>query len=229
VSRNLRTGSLAIVGFVASLVGCAGAIALLAPSRVAAQVCDEDAGDEDGGAEDAGLTCEPADSGAPPMAEPDASFPDGGGPGVDAGGDSSEACSCDTVTNTTAGTIHVCTGARERYECRYLECTTTIKRDRACPTRSVELCCEMPSRGLYSQLYEDCDHPNCEAGFRAQCHDFGGSITAGACVVEESDPASEDSAGGCRAAPSQRAAGPSTLLALGLAVLVLALRARRHV
>ena len=180
------------------------AFAVHAPSGAAAQVCDEDAGDEDAGEDgDAGLVCEPADAGMPPFGTPDASLPDGGGL-VDAGGDASDACSCETVENTGAGSIHVCTGARERYECRYLECNTTHKRDRPCPTRGVELCCEMPSRGLYSQLYEDCDHPNCQTGFRAQCRDFGGTIREGACLIEEPGSESDDPGGSCSAAARTR-------------------------
>lgn len=221
VSRNLTTRGLVIAC-------CAGLLAISAlhgPRRAAAQLCDDDAGDEDAGDEDGGLSCEPVDSGAPPTGEPDASWPDGGG--FDAGDVASDACSCDTVASTSAGTIHVCTGARERYECRYLECTTTIKRAQPCPSSRVELCCEMTSRGLYSQLYEDCDHPNCEAGFRAQCHDFGGAVHEGPCAVDERPASEDDSSGGCSAAGA-RAAGWSAAL-LWLAGLALALRSARRV
>ena len=94
----------------------------------------------------------------------------------------------------------------------------------------VELCCEMPSRGLYSQLYEDCDHPNCETGFRAQCEDFGGLIRGGACKVEAPElPGDRDSGGGCSvsAATAPRLAHFGSLWLLGVGI-ALALRARRR-
>jgi MYXO-CTERM domain-containing protein len=100
-------------------------------------------------------------------------------------------------------------------------------RDRACPTSGVALCCEMPARGLYSQLYEDCTHPNCEAGFRAQCTDFGGTISVGACVVEDTDSASDESGGGCSVHGGGRTPNPSTAL-LCLLGIALAARTRRR-
>lgn len=201
-------------------------LALCWPGRGTAQVCDEDAGDEDAGDEDGGLACEPADSGMPPIDEADASLPDGGA--VDAGDETREACSCETIENTGAGTIHVCTGGRDRSVCSDFECESSVVRARPCPTRSVELCCEMRARGLYSQLYEDCDHPNCETGFRAQCHDFGGTLREGKCEIEELPTASDDdSGGGCSVRPESRA---STWSAAALCLLgtALALRTRKR-
>jgi hypothetical protein len=220
VSRNLRTLALAKVGTAWLLA----ALALYAPSGAAAQTCDdEDAGDEDGGSDEdgglPGLVCEPSDSGIP-MQEPDASVPDGSVE-VDAGAVVGAACSCETVENTGGGAIHVCTGARDHDVCQQLECESSIVRDRACPTSDVVLCCEMPARGLYAQLYEDCEHPNCETGFRAQCTDFGGSITEGACVVEDTDGASDESGGGCSVHARTRSfdfsAGALCLLGVALA------------
>lgn len=224
MSRNLRTLPLATLRTAWLLA----ALALYAPASAAAQTCDEeDAGDEDGGSdEDAGLACEPPSDSGVPMQEPDASAPDASVE-VDAGnGDVGTACSCETVENTGGGRIHVCTGARERYVCQQLECESSIVRDRACPTSGVALCCEMPSRGLYSQLYADCEHPNCDTGFRAQCEDFGGSITEGPCVVEDTDGASDESGGGCNVHPRARTLDPSmaVLCLLGIA---LAMRARK--
>lgn len=234
MSRNPRTLALAKLSIACLLA----ALALQVPERAAAQTCDEeDAGDEDGGSdEDGGLACEPepSDSGMPPE-EPDASMPDGpdSGAGVDAGDDVGAACSCETVENTGGGPIHVCTGARERAVCQQFECESSIVRDRPCPTTGVALCCEMPARGLYSQLYEDCSHPNCETGFRAQCSDFGGSISEGACVVEDTDGASDESGGGC----SVHGGGPTressaallgSFSLLGLLGIALAARIRRR-
>lgn len=226
MSRNPRTLALAKLSTACLLA----VLALHVPARVAAQTCDEEdaGGDEDGGSdEDGGLACEPqpSDSGVPPD-EPDASLPDAS-VGVDAGDDVGAACSCETVENTGGGPIHVCTGARERDVCQQFECESSIVRDRACPTRGVELCCEMPARGLYSQLYEDCTHPNCEAGFRAQCGDFGGTISEGACVVEDTDGASDESSGGCSVHGPARTSDSSTAF-LGLLGIGLAVRARRR-
>jgi MYXO-CTERM domain-containing protein len=225
VSRNLRTLAWAIPSAAWLLV----MLMLQAPATAAAQACEEDAGGEDAGGddEDGGFACEPPDSGTPPIAEPDASLPDGGGSIVDAGPDIGAACSCETVQGTGGGTIHVCTGARERDVCEDFECESSTVRDRPCPTRDVELCCEMSARGLYSQLYEDCDHPNCEAGFRAQCADFGGLISEGPCVIEEpSARGDDDDGGGCSVQPG-RAAPDASTSALWLLGLALALWARR--
>lgn len=223
MSRNLRTTVLATL----STAWLLAAFALCAPPSTAAQVCDEeDAGDEDGGSdEDGGLVCEPSDSGMP-VAQPDASTADGGGGEVDAGGDIGAACSCETVENTGGGPIHVCTGARERDVCQRFECESSIVRDRACPTSGVALCCELPARGLYSQLYEDCTHPNCETGFRAQCGDFGGTITEGPCAVDDTDGASDESGGGCSVHARTRTPGLSGVMLCMLAI-ALAMRARK--
>lgn len=228
MSRNLRTPALAIL----STAWLLAAPALHAPAIATAQACEEDPGGEDAGVddqadEDGGFVCEPADSGTPPIDEPDASLPDGGAL-VDAGPEPGAACSCESVERTGAGTIHVCTGAREHDVCDDFQCESSTVRARPCPTRGVELCCEMSARGLYSQLYEDCDHPNCEAGFRAQCSDFGGSISEGPCVIEEpSTSGDDDASGGCTVQPSV-AARPSAA-ALWLLGVALALRARRRV
>jgi hypothetical protein len=196
-------------------------LALCLPGRATAQVCDDDAGDEDAGDEDGGLACEPTDSGAP-VGEADASLPDGSG--FDAGDETREACSCETIENTGAGTIHVCTGGRDRSVCRGFECESSVVRARPCPTRSVELCCEMPARGLYSQLYEDCDHPNCETGFRAQCHDFGGTLREGKCALEETPPTSDGDSGGCSVSTPSNRAPLSSASCLWLVAIALALR-----
>ena len=225
MSRNLRT--LALVSLAAAWLSAV--LALHAPVTAAAQTCDEeDAGDEDaGGDEDGGLACEPLDSGTPPIGEPDASLPDAGGE-VDAGGGAYPGCSCETAEGTGAGTIHVCTGAREADVCRSFECESGSVRDRPCPTRAATLCCEMYARGLYSQLYDDCDHPNCETGFRAQCFDFGGTITEGPCVIEEpGEDLDDDSSGGCTVQPLRSARGDAALLWLLGIALVLVARTKR--
>lgn len=225
MSRNPRTLALLQLSTACLLA----ALALQAPLRVAAQTCDEeDAGDEDGGSDDdGGLACEPAsgDSGVPSDGA-DASLPDAGA-FADAGDHNGAVCSCETDENTGGGPIHVCTGARERDVCRQFECESSIVRDRACPTSGVALCCEMPVRGLYSQLYEDCTHPNCEAGFRAQCVDFGGSVSKGACVVEDADGASGGSGGGCSVPGRGRTSDPSTALLCMLGI-ALAVRIQRR-
>jgi len=229
VSCNRRTCRLATQVAILSTAWLLFAAGLHATA--AAQTCDEDAGDEDAGGddEDGGFVCEPTDSGTPPIDEPDASLPDSGTVG-DAGPDPiGQACSCETVEGTSAGDIHVCTGGRDRDVCERFECESSFVRDRPCPIRDVELCCEMPARGLYSQLYEDCDHPNCEAGFRAQCADFGGSISEGACVIEvPSMSDDDDSGGGCAVQPSAPDERSSTTV-LWLIGLALGLRRWRRV
>jgi len=209
------------------------ASAARAPSSAAAQACDEDAGeelagDEDAGDEDGGLVCEPTDSGMPPLGEPDASLSDAGDVGgPDAGDPISTACSCEARTNTGAGVIHVCTGGRSEDVCASFECDSSNVRARPCPTNDVALCCEMSARGLYSQLYEDCDHPNCETGFRAQCSDFGGLVHEGPCVIEEEGSDDDDSGGGCTVS-ARNATGGSAGAALWLIAISLWLRGRRR-
>jgi hypothetical protein len=111
---------------------------------------------------------------------------------VDGGGESVASCSCETALNDN-GRIHVCTGSFDRSTCRSFSCDVGAPRSGRCPDRQVLLCCTMSARHLYSHLYDDCEHPNCEAGFRAQCDDFGGTVTAGACQAPElpDDPDTE--------------------------------------
>jgi hypothetical protein len=203
------------------------AFALMSASPSHAQVCgDDDAGDE----EDAGL-CED-DAGAE---EVDASMPlaDGGAidAGIDAGSvDVGYACSCTAHERDEQGTIHVCTGSEDRDVCASFSCTVGTVRYRPCDQEAVRLCCTMPSRGLYSQLYEDCDHPNCETGFRAQCRAFGGTVAEGACELEEHDAYEEADGGGfCSMQPSRGGARPPVWLVLMAASLgVITRRVRRR-
>lgn len=119
---------------------------------------------------------------------------------IDAGADASidlgHACSCESVEGSDQGRIHVCTGAQSAEACRDFTCETGTVRNRPCPITAVKLCCNLSVRDEYSQLYEDCTHPNCETGFRAQCVDFGGFITEGACDIEMHDEYAENDSGG---------------------------------
>jgi hypothetical protein len=114
---------------------------------------------------------------------------------MDASIDIGHACSCESAEGSDQGLIHVCTGSETADGCRRFSCESGTVRNRPCSTHEVKLCCSMGARELYSQLYEDCTHPNCEAGFRAQCLEFGGAISEGACDLEQHDMY-EDSRGG---------------------------------
>jgi hypothetical protein len=189
---------------------------------VRAQVCEDDAGalcDDDGGAagQDAAV-------GAAPGGDDDA-------------GATGAACSCTTDDNESGqGRVHLCTGSSEADICATLDCDRGTFRGSPCSTRAARLCCSMPSRGLYTQLYDDCAHPNCEAGFLAQCRDFAGEVSEGACEVgsgsfdaSDHDDPDEDEGGFCSVSrvgggDGQRGVG----LWLGLLGGLLVARARRR-
>jgi hypothetical protein len=116
--------------------------------------------------------------------------PDGGGPGPSDDPDDEDSqdgvggsiCSCETVQDGD-GRLHVCTDSYEREVCAEFSCARGTERSRPCPSRGVQLCCEMPDQDTQSRLYDDCNHPNCESGFRDQCRDFGGRVHEGDCDV----------------------------------------------
>jgi hypothetical protein len=159
-----------------------------------AQMCSADAGCQDGGEPlDSGMMTPmdgavPEDDGDPMTGdggELDASTDAGMSDGGDAGGVGSvAACSCETALDN-GGRIHVCTGSFDRATCRSFSCELGTPRAGRCTESGVRLCCEMKARRLYTNLYDDCDHPNCEAGFRAQCSQFGGDVIEGACEAPE--------------------------------------------
>lgn len=96
--------------------------------------------------------------------------------------DQTAACSCESDMGSGAREIHLCTGSFDRDVCRSFSCTEGTLRSARCDDDSpVKLCCDMPARGLYTYLYQDCTHPNCETGFRAQCADFAGEVVTGRC------------------------------------------------
>ncbi len=101
--------------------------------------------------------------------------------------ESTAACSCETDDGSGEREIHLCTGSFESEICRDFRddprwCEDGTKLSRRCDDDSpVRLCCKMKARGLYTYLYEDCTHPNCEVGFRAQCDDFAGKVVEGLC------------------------------------------------
>jgi hypothetical protein len=228
-----RTTALRISRALAALAATL-ALAFASAPAAAQGLCEEqDAGvcEDDGGVD------------APPDAgEGDAgSRADGGGIGRDAGSGSAGegvACSCHTESEAERGArIHVCTQSFDPEVCRAFDCERGAVRSRACPSEHVRLCCEMPSRGLSTSLYEDCSHPNCESGFREQCREFGGSVSVGPC--ESSDggvgPGGGDvgdSGGGMcavRAVPGASAGGSAGRLLPLCALALLALRVSRRV
>lgn len=156
--------------------------------------------------------------------------------GADAGADAAaragtEACSCTTNdseeldTSDSPGRVHVCTGSLDPEVCEDLDCERGIFEKRACDSSSVRYCCEMPN-GLYSQLYENCDHPRCEQGFVAQCEDFGGTLLPRACDVPDDVKETDDGGGFCSAVPGRTSPASAALLVLvGLA---LGVRRRRR-
>ncbi|HEX2677318.1 MAG TPA: hypothetical protein VHM19_11775, partial [Polyangiales bacterium] len=108
---------------------------------------------------------------------------DGGSGGMSS--TSTDACSCTTNRNyDDLGTVHVCTGSIDMKACDTLSCSHGNHRAYACSSDDVRLCCELPHQ-LYSQLYDDCDHPRCELGFRAECESEGGRIHSGACDIPD--------------------------------------------
>ena len=201
-------------------------------------MCDLDGGCSDGGAPDASV----ADAGASDagMSMPDASAPTGdagpiasmpdGGSGPDDPG-AVAACSCETALNSD-GLIHVCTGSFDRDTCRSFDCEYGPPRSARCPDQSVQLCCTMEARHLYSELYENCTHPNCVSAFRAQCDDFGGVVSVGACDTPElpDDPDTDTGGSDCSLQPGARGArAPYGLTLLGVVWLGLRRRGNRKV
>jgi len=186
--------------------------ALGAP-RALAQMCTLDAGCADASLLDASTIDASSMSADAAVSVSDAGTSDGGpsipdaGMSLDAGTDggagldastepaTTKACSCDVAENSD-GLIHVCTGSFKASVCKQLSCEGSYVQPMRCPEDGIRLCCEMEARGLYSQLYDDCTHPNCESGFRAECEDLGGRIALGACDAPEEpdDPDTETSA-----------------------------------
>lgn len=172
------------------------ALYLLPAAVVSAQFCSgiddpEDGGllcdpDDDGGIGDGGAFDPDDDAGLDEGTVGDGGLSDGDA-GLDAGATIGEydECSCEAEVGDDDGRIHVCTESFEPDVCETFRCTRGTVRGRPCPRSGSRLCCEMRSRGLKSHLYEDCDHPNCESGFRQQCEDYGGSILEGACEAPE--------------------------------------------
>jgi len=203
----------AAVRAVAVRVALCGLMALwtAVPARASAQVpCAADAGScQDGGA--------PPAAGAPGA---DGGRADSSGPGV--GG---SICSCETL-DEKEGRLHVCTDSYERDVCAQFSCSRGTERARACPSRGVKLCCELPKQGTQSRLYDDCTHPNCESGFRDQCGDFGGTVHEGDCDVSAT-PSSRKKTSLCAVASPGAPGGRVPWALSSWPVAVLALRRRR--
>ncbi len=167
------------------------------------------------GSFDAGSSSADGDAG-----DLDAGPPPDAGPGVP-----TVACSCEADMGFDERHIHLCTGSYDEDVCKSFTCREGTPRTVRCRDRdSVRKCCSMPARGLYTYLYEDCTHPNCETGFLAQCRDFAGTVVDGPCegtTPDDPDPFSSDS-GGCSVSPRLPRAGLSALLPalLGLCLLV---------
>jgi len=203
--------------------------------------CDEDAGascdDDAGTGEGAGADGGESDGGA---------TRDGGGAARDGGGvdgGSADAgtvgrydeCSCETLVTGEQGTIHLCTESFDPDVCDDFGCSRGTVRGLPCIREEVRLCCEMRSHDLNTHLYEDCDHPNCESGFREQCRDFGGSVSEGACDAPERPDRivnDDDDSGGCAIASAGGAARAGHPRGLGLqasgALMLLAFAWRRR-
>ena len=187
-------------------------------------------------AEDSGV---PLDAGVVTVLDAGDSSDNLDGGGADAGiKDAGEtrpvtaACSCETNTGQGEREIHLCTGSFERDVCKRFSCDRGTLRSARCREESpVRLCCDMKARGLYTSLYEDCRHPNCETGFRAQCADFGGEVQAGPCQSNDGvdDPDTElGDDGGCSVradADARSAFVPVSVMLLWLAIRG---RQRRH-
>jgi MYXO-CTERM domain-containing protein len=205
---------------------CVWGLLLGAPRAAAAQQCDaDDAGEQC--LDDAGLD---GDGGL----EDDAGL----GAPADAGSGSGVACSCD-ARSEKGGSIHVCTGSFDSEVCETLSCELGEVWQRPCSIKGVRLCCEMPARQLYANLYDDCTHANCRAGFFAQCQDFGGSVYEGPCRAQlewaqrnpsDSGKDDDDDDGWCsvaRGVGAGSSSGASTGGLLLLALALLGLRRRR--
>lgn len=204
---------------------CSCFLALTPATEALAQACDDDAGAlvcDDAGSDD--------DAGSTPVGLQDAGRAADGGQGV--------ACSCTSDYNSgNEGRVHLCTGAYAADACSSLACTDGTFRGEPCSSDNVRLCCQMPSRDMYSELYADCTHPNCLTGFRAQCEDFGGAITAGACVVPDGtwsgahdleDNLEDDDEGGFCSVRAVRAGDPSSGLWSLWSLVALAALVRRR-
>lgn len=215
-----------------------------------AQVCG-DAGQqscEDGGATDGGTSGSEGDGGVqstrdasviPPVLIPEMRPRPGGsstgsGAAGSASGSGTPACSCTHDSDDDGrGRVHVCTGSYDQSACDALICENDPIRSVPCSTSGVLYCCQMPSRDLYSHLYSDCRNDNCEAGFFAQCADFGGTIIDGPCDTPDSvvpfvptpEPDTNDD-GLCAMSPGR--AGGSGPLAVTVGVLALAFGTRRR-
>lgn len=192
-----------------------GVLLGICPTGVFAQASDEDAGtDADPGADGAD-----ADAGAQPEGEADT--------GV--------ACSCETLEPRDGQRVHVCTGSFDPDVCEHFTCESSYVTQRPCSAQSVRLCCQMDSRSLYTNLYDDCEHDNCEQGFRDQCRDFGGTVISGLCGGQDPEAGSdrlppaptERSKGFCSVSRVGDAPSPTWLL-LGL-LTGLVVRGRRRV
>lgn len=111
----------------------------------------------------------------------------------DNGGDDDDrtACGCDSQEVRGGQWIHVCSGSFDPAVCEQLTCDGRAALPAPCSPDRVRLCCEMPALDLYTNLYEDCEHDNCEDGFRRQCASFGGHVSSGLCGGQE-PPAEED-------------------------------------
>jgi MYXO-CTERM domain-containing protein len=94
----------------------------------------------------------------------------------------------------------------------------------------------MRSRDLKTHLYEDCDHPNCESGFREQCERFGGSVEEGPCEapeppdnIDNRPDEDDDDRGFCAvSAPGADRGAPAALLLLGVVGLLARRRRQRR-
>jgi len=119
---------------------------------------------------------------------------DGNGSDQSATGGSNEgssptaACSCQTNQGEGARRIHLCTGSFDAEVCDALDCEIRLRKASCDDDSPVRLCCEMEARKLYTYLYADCTHPNCDKGFRAQCKDFAGEVRDGMCSGPPPDP-----------------------------------------
>lgn len=203
------------------LLMCAGLLFFASPLAAQA-VCDDDGGacdDADGGVD-------PDDDGGVPV---DDVVPDGGAaPDAGTRGRYDE-CSCEADIGTDDGRIHVCTESFDPFVCEDFGCNRGVVRGRACDRGSVALCCEMRSRDLKTHLYEDCDHPNCESGFREQCQRFGGSVVEGPCdaperpdTIDNTPDDDEDDGGFCTVSAPGAAGGGAGGGGAWLALLVVA-------
>lgn len=153
----------------------------------------------------------------------------GTGSGSNDGSSPSAVCSCQTDEGEGARRIHLCTGSFDGAVCDALSCKGTLRKASCDDDSPVRLCCEMEARKLYTYLYADCTHPNCEKGFRAQCKDFAGEVRDGMCVgappVPEPPENDDGGSSSCRNAIAKRSTTSSAQSVLWL--LTIGLIARR--